>query len=316
MFRFLRMEKLKNDNERYSTEYGRYLQLPENFDERISQFTAQITNGKTNRYEKAKAVETYLQNNFGYTLDLKAGGDQPLSDFLFNVREGHCEYFASSMAIMLRTQGIATRVVNGFQTGEYNAAAGVYVVKQKDAHSWVEVYFPKENAWIPFDPTPFAGRTDAANAAASNGIVGKFNTYLVALETFWIQYFVAYDNQEQRSLFSSVKSGFNKYQAKSTFWLNNAQERIIEWWKEVRGDKGYQQSLIAVGYAIGYVSAFVLGIIFLVWLFRKIKQAEFWQKFVGWLKNKNDANDHRILRANAESFSKQRFRPRRASNTA
>ena len=223
-------------------------------------------------------------------MELKAGGDQPLSDFLFNVREGHCEYFASSMAIMLRTQGIATRVVNGFQTGEYNEAAGVYVVKQKDAHSWVEVYFPKENAWIPFDPTPFAGRTDAANAAASNGIVGKFNTYLVALETFWIQYFVAYDNQEQRSLFSSVKSGFNKYQAKSTFWLNNAQERIIEWWKEVRGDKGFQQSLIAVGYAIGYVSAFVLGIIFLVWLFRKIKKSEFWQKFVNWLKNKHEAN--------------------------
>ena len=210
------IEKLKSDNSRYTPQQQRYLQLPENFDERISQFTEQITNGKKNRYEKAKAVESYLQNNFGYTLELKAGGDQPLSDFLFNVREGHCEYFASSMAIMLRTQGIATRVVNGFQTGEYNEAAGVYVVKQKDAHSWVEVYFPKENAWIPFDPTPFAGRTDAANAAASNGIVGKFNTYLVALETFWIQYFVAYDNQEQRSLFSSVKSGFNKYQAESS----------------------------------------------------------------------------------------------------
>jgi protein-glutamine gamma-glutamyltransferase len=283
------IEKLRNDKERYSTNFGRYLQLPANFDERISQFTAQITNGKTNRYEKARAVETYLQNNFGYTLDLKAGGDQPLSDFLFNVREGHCEYFASSMAIMLRTQGIATRVVNGFQTGEYNAAAGVYVVKQKDAHSWVEVYFPEENAWIAFDPTPFAGRTDAANAAGSNGIAGTFNTYLVALETFWIQYFVAYDNQEQRSLFSSVKSGFNKYQAKSTFWLNNVQERLSDWWREVRGDKGFQQSLIAIGYAIGYISAFFLGIIFLLWIFRKIRKAQFWQKFIGWLKNRNNA---------------------------
>ncbi len=282
------VEKLKDDNSNYSPQFDRYLQLPENLDKQISQFAAQITDGKTDRYEKAKAVEGYLQNNFGYTLQLKAGGNQPLSDFLFNVREGHCEYFASAMAIMLRTQGIATRIVNGFQTGEYNAAAGVYVVKQKDAHSWVEVYFPKENIWIPFDPTPFSGRTDAANAAASNGFVGKFNTYLVALETFWIQYFVAYDSQEQRSLFSSIKSGFNQYQAKSTFWLNNAQEKFIEWWKEVRGDKGYQQSLIAVGYAIGYVSALVLGMIFLIWLFRKIIKSNFWLKFVNWLKNKND----------------------------
>lgn len=284
------VEKLKNDNADFSPEFDRYLQLPENFDNKISQLAAQITSDKKNRYEKAKAVESYLQNNFGYTLQLKASGDQPLSDFLFNVREGHCEYFASAMAMMLRTQGIATRIVNGFQTGEFNQTANVFVVKQKDAHSWVEVYFPKENIWIPFDPTPFAGRTDDANAAATTSIVGKVSSFFVALETFWIQYFVAYDNQEQRSLFSSVKSGFNKYQAKSAFWLNNTQEKLADWWREVRGDKGYQQSLIAVGYAIGYVSALFLGIIFLIWLFRKISKSEFWKKFINWLKNKHESN--------------------------
>lgn len=283
------IEKLKNDNSEYSAEFDRYLQLPENFDGKISQLASQITNDKKNRYEKAKAVESYLQNNFGYTLQLKAGGEQPLSDFLFNIREGHCEYFASAMAMMLRTQGVATRVVNGFQTGEFNQTANVFVVKQKDAHSWVEVYFPKENAWIPFDPTPFAGRTDDENASATNSITGKISSFFVALETFWIQYFVAYDNQEQRSLFSSVKSEFNKYQGKSAFWLNNTQEKLAEWWREVRGDKGYRQSLIAIGYAVGYTSAFVLGIIFLIWLFKKIAKSGFWQNFVNWLKNKNDA---------------------------
>lgn len=284
------IEKLKNDGSEYPAEYDRYLQLPENFDAKIAQFAAQITSDKKNRYEKAKAVENYLQNNFGYTLQLKADGDQPLSDFLFNVREGHCEYFASAMAMMLRTQGIATRVVNGFQTGEFNQTANVFVVKQKDAHSWVEVYFPKENVWIPFDPTPFAGRTDDANAAATNSITGKISGFFIALETFWIQYFVAYDSQEQRSLFSSVKSEFNKYQGKSSSWINNAHEKFTEWWREVRGDKGYQQSLIAIGYAVGYVSAFVLGIIFLIWLIKKIAKSGFWQNFVNWLKNKNDAS--------------------------
>jgi transglutaminase-like putative cysteine protease len=284
------VEVLRKDNALYHRDFARYLQLPENFDKRIAQLAAEITKGKTNRYDKAKAVENYLQNNFGYTLDLKAGGEEPLSDFLFNVREGHCEYFASAMAIMLRTQGIATRVVNGFQTGQFNETAGVYIVKQKDAHSWVEVLFPEENVWVPFDPTPFAGRTDAANAAAADSFAGKFSSYLVALETFWIQYFVAYDNQEQRSLFISFKSGFNKYQMKSTFWLNNAQERLADWWSEVRGDKGYRQSLIAVGYGIGYVSALVLGAIFLVWLYRKIIKSKYRQKFLNWLKKKNDAS--------------------------
>lgn len=282
------IEKLKNDDYEYPAETERYLQMPENFDGKISQLAKEITNGKKNRYDKAKAVESYLQNNFGYTLQLKASGDQPLSDFLFNVREGHCEYFASAMAMMLRTQGIATRVVNGFQTGEFNQTANVFVVKQKDAHSWVEVYFPKEKAWIPFDPTPFAGRTDDENAAVANSFTGKISGFFVALETFWIQYFVAYDNQEQRSLFTSVKSGFDKYQGKSAFWLKHTQEQITEWWREVRGDKGYQQSLIAIGYAIGYVSAFVLGIIFIIWLFKKIAKSNRWKNFVNWLKNKND----------------------------
>ena len=68
-----------------------------------------------NRYDTARIVESYLQNKFGYTLEQKAGGSDPLADFLFNVREGHCEYFATAMAVMLRTQGIATRIVNGFQ---------------------------------------------------------------------------------------------------------------------------------------------------------------------------------------------------------
>ncbi|HSK72656.1 MAG TPA: DUF3488 and transglutaminase-like domain-containing protein, partial [Pyrinomonadaceae bacterium] len=217
------VENLKKDNGSHSLFYERYLRTPENLDDRIVKLTQEITGNAGNRYDRAKAVEKYLQNNLGYTLNLKAGGEDPLADFLFNVREGHCEYFSTAMAIMLRTQGIATRVVNGFQSGEYNETAGVFVVKQKNAHSWVEVYFPQENAWIPFDPTPFAGQL---NSAASTGVFGTFSKYLEALETFWIQYFVAYDNQEQRSLFNSVRSSFQDYQAQTSAWLNDFQETL------------------------------------------------------------------------------------------
>jgi hypothetical protein len=278
--------RLQADNENYSPDARRqYLQLPEKFDGRISQLAEQIAGDKTNRYDKASAIEKYLQTEFGYTLDLKAGGDEPLADFLFNTREGHCEYFASAMTIMLRTQGVAARIVNGFQLGEYNETADVYVVKQKSAHTWVEVYFPQENVWIPFDPTPYAGQTDGSS---SGGMLGSFNQYLEALETFWIQYFVAYDSQEQRSLFRSVKNSFQEYQAKTSGWLNQVQDKIGDWWTEVRGDKGFQTSAVAIVYGIGYLAAFGLGILLIVWLYRKISKLEIWQKILAWLKNKNE----------------------------
>ncbi len=277
---------LKSDNVNYAPEAKRYLQLPEKFDERIAVLAGQITSKQTNRYDKAKAVENYLQTQFGYSLEMRAGGEEPLADFLFNVREGHCEYFATAMAIMLRTQGIATRVVNGFQQGEYNETADVFVVKQKDAHSWVEVYFPRENAWVPFDPTPSAGRFD--DSTATSGIFGKFNSYLVALETFWIQYFVAYDNQEQKSLMRSVKSSFVENQAKTSVWLNEMQYRLSDWWREVRGDKGLQASAKAVAFGIGYLLAAILGIITIVWLYRKIRRLDVWQRIYAWLKFRNE----------------------------
>jgi transglutaminase-like putative cysteine protease len=273
--------QLKSDSENYPTEAKRYLQLPEKFDGRIAALAAQIIEKQANRYDKAKAVENYLQTQFGYTLEMKAGGEEPLADFLFNIGEGHCEYFATAMAIMLRTQGIATRVVNGFQQGEYNETADVFVVKQKDAHSWVEVYFPGENAWIPFDPTPFAGQD---GGAAQTGIVGKFNRYLEALETFWIQYFVSYDNQEQKSLMRSVKNSFVEYQAVTSVWLDEIQSRLLDWWREARGDKGLQASARAVAFGIGYLLAAILGIILSVGLYRIIKRLDIWQRIDSWLK--------------------------------
>jgi hypothetical protein len=276
--------ELRTDDEQYKTETMRYLQLPLNMDRRIAKLGEQITQKSNNRFDKAKAVENYLQTQFGYTLEMKAKGDEPLADFLFNVREAHCEYFATAMAVILRTQGIATRVVNGFQSGEYNETADVFVVKQKDAHSWVEVYFPGEDAWIPFDPTPAAEE----NAALNNGITRTFSKYLEALETFWIQYFVTYDNQEQRSLMRSVKNSFVEYQAKTSVWLNGLQHRLSDWWKELRGDKGLQASIKAVAFGIGYLLAAIFGIFSIVWLYRKIRQFDVWRRIYAWLKSRNE----------------------------
>ncbi len=191
-------EVLRADRLAYLISEERYKQLPDNLDPRIAELARTVVTraAAPNGYEKARAIEAYLRDNYGYTLDLKAGGRDPLADFLFNVREGHCEYFSTAMAVMLRTQGIATRVVNGFLPGEYNEAAGAFTVRQSDAHSWVEVYFPESNSWVTFDPTPAIGRASRQRF----GFAAHLGKYAEALELAWFQYVIGYDKQEQRSL--------------------------------------------------------------------------------------------------------------------
>ncbi len=273
------IEVLKTDNAVYSADDDNYLQIPDIFDERIGNLAFQISKDKKNRYDKAKAIEAYLQTQFGYTLEQKAGGEEPLADFLFNVREGHCEYFSTAMVMMLRTQGIAARVVNGFQRGEYNEMAEMFVVKQKNAHSWVEVYFPTEKAWITFDPTPSVGQNLTGNPA---GVFGFAQKYLDALEALWIQYFVSYDNQEQRSLFRSMKSGMTDFQFKTTEWFTEYQQKIRAWWKEVRGEKGLQASAQAIAYGVGYFIALIAGIWLLRWIYLRLRKIELWRRLFAW----------------------------------
>ncbi len=194
---------LRGDPLDYLLSSARYLQLPANLDRRIAALAKSVTaqSGSRTGYEKAQAIESYLRESYEYSLDLKAVGPDPLADFLFHVRSGHCEYFSSAMVVMLRTQGIAARVVNGFLPGEYNDAAGAYTVRQSDAHSWVEVYFPQTNSWVTFDPTPPAGRA----ARVRTGLAAQLSKYTEALELMWFQYVVGYDKQEQRSLASSLR---------------------------------------------------------------------------------------------------------------
>src|SRR5262249_5007814 len=130
-----------------------YLQLP-SLDPRVKALAEQITDKAATRAEKAATVENYLRLHYTYTLQLpKTEPHDAIANFLFERRQGHCEYFASSMAVMLRSLGIPSRVVNGFSGGEFNDISSEYVIRASDAHSWVEAYLPGEG-WIEFDPTP------------------------------------------------------------------------------------------------------------------------------------------------------------------
>jgi transglutaminase-like putative cysteine protease len=200
---------LRSDARPYPATFLRYKQLPEALDPRIDALAnAMVVNAHAhNRYDAARAIESQLRADFGYTLEMRASGSDPLADFLFNVKAGHCEYFSTAMAVMLRTQGIAARVVNGFLPGEYNETAGAYTVRQSDAHSWVEVYFPESRSWVTFDPTPAAGKTEPVRT----GLVGQLRKYAEALELIWFQYVVSYDKQEQRSLATSLRTHLFDY---------------------------------------------------------------------------------------------------------
>ncbi|HET7114601.1 MAG TPA: DUF3488 and transglutaminase-like domain-containing protein, partial [Pyrinomonadaceae bacterium] len=195
-------QDLRDDMRPYPDSFERYLQLPENLDRRIvyhAQFVLRNAQAR-NRYDAAKAIEIDLQRNFAYSLEMKATGPDPLADFLFNVQSGHCEYFSTAMTVMLRTHGVAARVVNGFLPGEYNETSGAYTVRQSDAHSWVEVYFPSTRSWVTFDPTPSIGRVEPVRT----GLTAQLHKYVEALELVWFQYVVGYDKQEQRSLATSL----------------------------------------------------------------------------------------------------------------
>jgi hypothetical protein len=278
-------EILRTDNGAYRPDDSNYLQLPSDLDGRISAMAASVIANKSNRYDRAVAIERFLQSSFGYTLEQKAGGDQPLSDFLFNVKEGHCEYFATAMAVMLRTQGIAARVVNGFSGGEYNDTADVTIVRQRNAHAWVEVYFPRESAWVTFDPTPFAGQPQAGT---SSGLMSGLSKYIEAVEMFWIQYFVAYDNQEQASIARSVRRGFSDYQSTASEGFLRAQQMIAEWWAEVRGDKGASSSAAAIGTVLAYAIGAIVLIVTGIWLILRIARHRVWAHLWNRLSVKRD----------------------------
>jgi protein-glutamine gamma-glutamyltransferase len=205
-----------------------YLQLPEQLDPRIPELARKITVSANNPYDKSLALEAYLRSHFGYTLRLagKPGAD-PLAHFLFEAKAGHCEYFASSMAVMLRTLGIPSREVNGFLPGEYNDVGGDYIVRASDAHSWVEAYFPG-SGWLTFDPTPGA-------SAASGGIFSRLALYLDWFQLAWNEWVINYDISHQTELARNVGQTSldwkKKWERNFRRMQNDSMQWLIDWQK-------------------------------------------------------------------------------------
>jgi len=130
---------------------------------RVAALAREITKGAPTTYDKVQAIESWLGANTTYSLNapLSPANVDVVDDFLFRSRVGWCEQIASSLVVLARSAGIPARLVTGFVPGSPDALTGRFVVREKDAHAWAEIYFPGIG-WQGFDPTaqvPLAGDT-------------------------------------------------------------------------------------------------------------------------------------------------------------
>ena len=164
----------------------RYLQIPKGFPTNIKALAEQVTAGKTNPYDKAEAITEYLRAAIQYngSIPVPPSSEDPLEWFLFELKEGYCNYYASAEVMMLRSLGIPARLAVGYAQGEYDAQTDVYTVRQKDAHAWPEVYF-NGVGWVEFEPTASQPARDwlTSNQSASGQNQGNnYDTLRQTLE--------------------------------------------------------------------------------------------------------------------------------------
>ncbi len=197
----------------------RALALPRGFNPRAKQLAAEW---RAQNSSDAAIVQTALayfnRNGFAYTLEPPPLGSNSVDDFLFETRQGFCEYYASSFVFLMRAAGIPARVVTGYQGGEYNTLGGYYILRQADAHAWAEVWL-QERGWVRYDPTAAIapdriqsglGASLSDNAAlpfllrTQSPLLLRLRLNLDALSNQWNQWVLSYDNERQFALLSRL----------------------------------------------------------------------------------------------------------------
>ena len=170
-----------------------FRQLPAKGMGEIAKLSRQITQGKESPYEKAAAISWHLQQNYSYTTNLPpVDPEAPVQDFLFRTKRGHCEFYATSMVLLLRASGVSARIVNGFLGGRWNEVGKYMAVRQGDAHSWVEVHIPTVG-WVPFDPTPASDVLPVKPDPATAWLNDAYDAARMA----WVSAVIEYDLDKQ-----------------------------------------------------------------------------------------------------------------------
>jgi hypothetical protein len=240
----------------------RYLEVPPGH-ERVALLAREVVRGIADPGDQARRIERYLRGggDFRYTIqqpDIE--GKDPLHVFLFEAKAGHCEYFSTAMAIMMRSLGLPARNVTGFLGADYNPYGGYYAVRNGHAHSWVEVLIG--DRWITFDPTPASGQV----FASPSGFTVKLRQIIDAMRVRWAEYVVEYDIRDQA----------------------NALRNLAAWYRSLRGNRdagtwsaggdGEDQSLGSIPFRpdwrwfIAIMSAFGMGVLIARWSRKRRRQ--------------------------------------------
>jgi transglutaminase-like putative cysteine protease len=192
----------------------RYLDLPPDMPSRIAMLAHEWADAQPSPYLKAKAIEEHLKHDFKYDTGSPSGGKpQPVDHFLFESKRGHCEFFSTAMALMLRELAIPSRNVTGFVGGTYNRFGRYYAVREGDAHSWVEAYFDDPiRGWVTFDPTPTSG---AQPLQETSGAYVYMRDLVEALSQRWNRYVIGYDLKTQVRIFEDISRGYERIRAKT-----------------------------------------------------------------------------------------------------
>jgi protein-glutamine gamma-glutamyltransferase len=197
------MLPLEKKRRTFSKEYG-LLAKTGNPEDPIYQLAMSIAGRATSPRQAAEQINAYLQANYTYTLALDKGkGGSPVKTFLLETKKGHCEYFASSLCVLLNQFRIPTRLVTGFLAQEWNNRGNYYVVRMKDAHAWVEVYLGEEEGWVAFDPTPRGARIPVFR----EGWTRKITESMDYLNLRWNRYILSYDMDRQVQMFQTINEG-------------------------------------------------------------------------------------------------------------
>lgn len=206
----------------------RYLQLPRDSD-RIAELARNVTARAATSYEKTTALLQHLLSNYAYSLKADtATSSRPIDEFLFTRKTGYCEHYATAMVLMLRTIGIPSRLVTGFLATEWNEFGNYYTVRQRDAHAWVEVYYP-QSGWITMDPTP------SNPAVPAPSFLVAFQRFSESMRLHWDRAFIRYSGRDQLAFIHSLREGSDSARDAIAQWasrVNAAAAGFLETWME------------------------------------------------------------------------------------
>jgi transglutaminase-like putative cysteine protease len=229
-----------------------YLQLPGGtLPGRLRELATRVCQGARTPYERAAALEKYLTSEFSYTIDLDSlekapEGTDPIEHFLFTTKKGHCELSASAFVLMCRTLGLPVRLVNGFQTGQWNDLGGYFQVRQMEAHAWAEVYFGPAVGWVDFDPTPW-------NSAGGGGFLSFFEKVQDYLRYRWLNYVISYTISDQLSMADRARKRLDAWRVELVALMERLRRQVPD------------ISTPAVARLMAYIAGLLAMLFALVW---------------------------------------------------